>query len=108
MALATALLQPYPPATVLIDEPELGLHPFALEILAGLVKSASHRCQLILATQSAAFLDYFEPENVIVVNCGANGSEFHRLDGAKLESWRESYSLGEIWEKNVVGGGPYG
>ncbi|HWB07953.1 MAG TPA: AAA family ATPase [Gemmataceae bacterium] len=108
IALATALLQPYPPATVLIDEPELGLHPFALEILAGLVKSARARCQLILATQSAAFLDYFEPENVVVVKSGANGSEFHRLDAANLESWREKYSLGEIWEKNVVGGGPYG
>jgi predicted ATPase len=108
IALATALLQPNPPATVLIDEPELGLHPFALEIMAGLVKAASLRCQLVLSTQSSPFLDYFEPANVVVVSCKAGGSEFQRLDAAKLEAWRASYTLGEIWEKNVVGGGPYG
>jgi predicted ATPase len=107
IALATLLLQPELPLLIALDEPELGLHPSALEILAGMAKAASLHSQLVFATQSSVLLDHFEPENVVVVNTRAGTSEFHRLDAEKLKAWLADYTLGEIWEKNVVGGGPY-
>jgi predicted ATPase len=110
IALATLLLQPEDklPLLIALDEPELGLHPSALEILAGMARAASLHCQLLFATQSSPFLDHFQPEDVVVVNTQAGTSEFQRLDGEKLKAWLANYTLGEIWEKNVVGGGPYG
>jgi len=107
ICLATLLLQPaaVQPATIIIDEPELGLHPYAMTIVAELVKKAAYKKQVILATQSAEFLDHFEPENIIVVDRTANGSEFMRLDVEKLAAWLEDdYSLGELWNKNLFGG----
>ncbi len=110
IALATLLLQPEDklPLLIALDEPELGLHPSALEILAGMARAASLHRQLLFATQSSVFLDHFQPENVVVVNTKASTSEFQRLDAEKLKAWLADYTLGEIWEKNVVGGGPYG
>lgn len=106
VALATALLQPNPPATIVIDEPELGLHPFAISILADLVKSASERTQVILSTQSPTLVDFFEPDDIIVVNREQGQSTLERLDELSLGSWMEDYSIGELWQKNVVRGGP--
>ena len=110
IALATLLLQPEDklPLLIALDEPELGLHPSALEILAGMAKAASLHCQLLFATQSSVFLDHYERVNVVVVNSKLGTSEVQRLRSEKLEAWRADYTLGEIWEKNVVGGGPYG
>lgn len=110
IALATLLLQPEAnlPLLIALDEPELGLHPAALEVLSGMAKAASLRCQVLLATQSAVLLDDFDPEHVIVVHCRSGVSEFERLDPERLAKWHDDYSLGELWEKNVVGGGPYG
>jgi predicted ATPase len=110
IALATLLLQPQDklPLLIALDEPELGLHPAALEILAEIARAASSHCQILFATQSSAFLDHFEPDDVIVVNCKDGASEFQRLSAEKLAAWCADYTLGEIWEKNVVGGGPYG
>jgi predicted ATPase len=110
IALATLLLQPEErlPLLIALDEPELGLHPAALETLAGMARAASVHCQIIFATQSSVFLDHFDPEDVVVVDCRSGASEFRRLSSEELASWREEYTLGEIWEKNVVGGGPYG
>ena len=110
IALATLLLQPEEklPLLIALDEPELGLHPSALEVLSGMAKAASLHSQLVFATQSSVFLDHFEPENIVVVTSRSGTSEFQRLDAEKLESWRVDYTLGEIWEKNIVGGGPYG
>ena len=106
ICLATALLQPIPPATIFVDEPELGLHPFALSVLAGLLKQAAARRQVVVSTQSAALLDYFEPEDVIVVDRENGASRFRRLERLALDQWLEEYSLGELWQKNVVEGGP--
>ncbi|MDO4786072.1 MAG: AAA family ATPase [Fretibacterium sp.] len=106
ICLATALLQPDPPSTVIVDEPELGLHPFALDVLAGLMKSAAERTQLIVSTQSASLLNYFDPAEVIVVDREAGTSRFRRLDADPLAEWLKDFSLGELWQKNVFDGGP--
>ena len=108
MALVTLLRQPIRdlPDVIVIDEPELGLHPFAKNILASAMKKASHDCQVILATQSAGLLDAFDPEDIIVVERGDAGSVFQRLNAENLEHWLEEYSVRELWEKNVLGGGP--
>lgn len=107
ICLMTVLLQPeeLQPATIIIDEPELGLHPYAITIFAELVKKAAAKKQIILATQSVELLDHFDPDDVIVVDRTANGSEFKRLKGEQLTAWLEDdYSLGELWNKNLFGG----
>jgi predicted ATPase len=108
IALATLLLQPESdlPDVVIIDEPELGLHPHAIEIVAGLVRSVAHRTQVILATQSTALVDHFAPEEIVVTEIDHGCSQFRRLDSKQLEHWLEDYSLSQLWEKNVLGGGP--
>lgn len=106
IALTTALLQPSPPATILLDEPELGLHPYALNLLAALLKKAATQTQVIVSTQSAPLLDNFEAEDVIVVEREDGASTFKRLSSADLQEWLKSYSLGELWQKNVIGGRP--
>lgn len=106
MCLATALLQPDPPATILIDEPELGLHPFALTLLADLMRRAAARTQVIVSTQSAYLLDQLDPEHVIVVEQHEGASTFKRLDPGRLADWLKEYTLSELWDKNVLGGRP--
>lgn len=88
----------------MLDEPELGLHPYAITIITSLIYSASVHTQIILATQSCTFLDYFEPENVIVVEQQQGVSSFKRLEANELSEWLEEYTLSELWEKNVIGG----
>ncbi|MGD0518173.1 MAG: AAA family ATPase, partial [Thermoguttaceae bacterium] len=109
IALITLLLQPWEdlPPILIIDEPELGLHPHALMVLASLIKQASHHCQLVVGTQSTFFLDQFEPEDIIVVEREGGASVFKRLEEEKLHEWLDEYSLSELWEKNVIGGGPF-
>lgn len=106
ICLTTALLQPDPPSTIIIDEPELGLHPYAIEILAELIEATSKKTQLIVSTQSPSLIDYFEPKNIIVVNRKKGASVFKRLIKDELSSWLEDYSLGDLWRKNIVTGGP--
>jgi conserved domain protein len=106
IALATLLLQPNPPKTIVIDEPELGLHPAAIEKLAALVRVASHKAQVIIATQSTSFVSCFEPEDIVVVERKEGSTTFVRPDKERLASWLEDYSLGELWEKNLIGGKP--
>jgi predicted ATPase len=108
MALCTLFLQPEAdlPDVIILDEPELGLHPHALEIVAGLIRAVTVKTQVIVATQSQAFINYFEPAEIITVECREGRSKFHRLEPERLKDWLEDYSLGELWEKNVLGGGP--
>ena len=106
ICLATALLQPNPPSTIIIDEPELGLHPQAITILAELIKSASKRTQIIVSTQSPALIDNFSIEDIIVANRDNGATSFKRLDGNNFTAWLENYSVGELWTKNVITGGP--
>lgn len=106
ICLATALLQPEPPATIIIDEPELGLHPHAIAILAELIQSVSNQTQLIVATQSVPLINHFSIEDIIVVNRQDGASTFKRLKEKDFESWFESYSVGDLWTKDVITGGP--
>ena len=82
---------------------ELGLHPVAVNKLAALIKKASREAQIIISTQSVNLVDNFEPEDIIVVDRKDNATVFNRLDSENLAHWLEDYSLGEIWEKNVIG-----
>ncbi len=108
IALATLLLQPehLRPSIILLDEPELGLHPYAITQLSSLVKQASAKTQVILATQSSLLLDHFQPEDVIVADRVHGQTKFTRLEPNSLEIWLREYSLGQLWEKNELGGRP--
>ena len=108
MCLATLFLQPSQkqPSVILIDEPELGLHPYALGLLAEMVQSVAHEKQVIMTTQSPFLIDRFEPEDVLVVNIEEGASTISRLERQPLEEWLKEYSLGELWTKNVLRGNP--
>ena len=108
MALASLLLQPPKslPALIVLDEPELGLHPTAISLLASMVKTASQHCQVIIATQSTTLIDEFEAKDIVVVEREKERSVFKKLDLPELEEWMQRYSLSEIWEKNIIGGRP--
>jgi len=106
ICLATLLLQPHPPALILLDEPELGLHPFAIRILAEMLEAASKRVQVLLATQSVTLLNNFAVQDVIVAENDGLKTTFNRLDAEKLKGWLDEFSIGELWEKNVLGGRP--
>ncbi len=106
ICLATALLQPNPPSTIVIDEPELGLHPYAITLLGALMRSNSQRMQIIVSTQSVPLLNQFSIDDLIVVEREDDASVFKRLNEADFKEWLEDYSIGELWEKNVLGGRP--
>ena len=109
ICLATLLLQPEDelPELIVVDEPELGLHPYALNVVAALFSKAALHTQILISTQSSSFLDNFDPEDVIAVNREGKESQFKRLNPTKLDAWLDEYSLGEVWEKNIIGGGPH-
>lgn len=105
ICLAAALLQPFPPSMIVIDEPELGLHPEAIRILGELITDAAKRTQIIIATQSPLLIDQFAIDNIIVVNRKDGQSAFERLKEDDFSQWLEEYSVGELWIKNVIQGG---
>ncbi len=106
IALATLLMQPNLPEVIIIDEPELGLHPFAINKLSGLIRKASAKSQIIISTQSVNFVDNFEPEEIITVDRENNESVFNRLNSDNLNSWLSEYTIGDLWQKNVIKGQP--
>lgn len=112
MCLAALLLQPTLPAVVLLDEPELGLHPAAVSLLADLLSSAATRTQVLVATQSVTLVNQFEPDQVWTVDRAGGQSVFRHLGKRDLSVWLdkyggyEGYGLGELWEKNVLGARP--
>ena len=108
IALATLFLQPVElrPSVILVDEPELGLHPYAIELLASLIRQASRDTQVIAATQSPLLLDYFDPEDVLVADRVDGATEIRRLEREPLKQWMSEYSLGQLWEKGELEGRP--
>ena len=110
MALTTLFMQPpdLRPKVIIVDEPELGLHPAAISALAGMVKAAPPATQVILATQSSRLVDEFTADQVMIVERDETRPRtvFRRLNEQDLMEWLERYCLSELWEKNVLGGRP--
>lgn len=108
ICLATLLLQPVEllPDTILIDEPELGLHPYAISVLADIFKQVAESKQLIVSTQSVELVNELDPQDIIVVNQENDASTFRRFTNDELAGWLEQYSLGDLWNSNILGGRP--
>lgn len=106
IALTVLFMQPRLPRVIIIDEPELGLHPVAIEKLAGLIKMAANRgSQIIAATQSAELISNFNPEDILTVNQRDGHSTIERLDGASLGKWLDEYTIGDLWKQKIMKGG---
>ena len=106
ICMATLLLQPKLPTMILLDEPELGLHPFAMQLLAALMRSASEKTQIIASTQSVTLANQFDWQDFVVVDQVDNSSVFRRLQEAEVAEWLKNYKLGDVWEMNLLGGTP--
>jgi len=106
ICLASILTHPVKPMTIILDEPELGLHPFAVEKLAAMIRVASIDSQIIISTQSVELISQFSANDIIVVKRENNETIFKRQSEKDLENWIEDYSMGEIWCSNIIGGNP--
>jgi predicted ATPase len=107
IALATLLLQPEPPEVIIIDEPELGLHPVAINKLAGMLRSASEKqCQIIISTQSVGLVNNFHAEEIVTVDRIGDETVFARLEESSLKQWMDDYSIGDLWSKSIIKGQP--
>ncbi len=105
ICLATLFLQPESlrPDTIILDEPELGLHPAALDVLAEIVHVTTKETQVICSTQSVAFANLFMPKDFIVVDAENGVSRFQRLEEKRLVEWLQDYGMGDIWAKKLIG-----
>lgn len=106
ICLTTLLNQPNPPGLIVIDEPELGLHPFAIVQLADMLRSVGTNGQVLVATQSVTLVNQFSVDDVIVAQRVEGASEFIRPNAEALSVWLDDYALGDLWEKNLLGGRP--
>ena len=106
ICLTTLLLQPNLPTVILLDEPELGLHPYALQLLASTMQAVSAKTQIIASTQSVTLANQFNWEDLIIVDRINDASKLRRLNQEEVKDWLDNYSIGELWEKNVIGGTP--
>lgn len=106
IALTTLFMQPELPQTIIIDEPELGLHPSAIAKLAGMIKSVAEKeCQVIIATQSTDLISHFEPEDIVTVDQLNGESIFKRLNSDTLSQWLEDYTIDDLWKRNIISSG---
>ena len=106
ICLATLLLQPEPASILIVDEPELGLHPYAIQLLASMIHEAAQYTQLIISTQSSLLIDELSPEDIIVANHRDGETVLDRLNSRRLKEWLQEYTLGQLWEKNELEGQP--
>ncbi len=106
ICLTTLLLQPELPKVILLDEPELGLHPYAMQLLGGMLKSASAQAQIIISTQSVTLANQFGWEDIVVVEQNNGETIFKRLKEEEIKNWLDDYKMGDLWEKNLIGGAP--
>lgn len=106
IALTTLFLQPELPQTIILDEPELGLHPIAIAKLSGMIKSiAAKGCQIIIATQSTDLISHFDAEDIITVDQINGESVYKRLSSEELGLWLEDYTIDELWKRNIISSG---
>ena len=106
IALTVLFMQPNLPKVIVIDEPELGLHPVAIEKLAGLIKMAANRgTQVIAATQNAELISNFQPSDILTVDQRGGISQIKRLDADELSQWLNDYTLGDLWKQRIMKGG---
>lgn len=110
IALATLLLQPQQtmPKVLILDEPELGLHPYAIAQLAEMIKDASLHAQILIATQSKDLIDYFDIDDISVVEMNTQHvyTTVTKLKEEDFRLWLDKYSVSELWDKNIIGGCP--
>lgn len=106
ICLATVLLQPVVPGVIVLDEPELGLHPYALSILAGLIRALPPSTQIVAATQSVTLANQFDLGDIVVVDRHDESTSLRRPSLDELNAWLGEYGIGDLWEKNVLGGTP--
>ena len=106
LCLAVILLDPQPAPLICIEEPELGMHPDVMPLIADMLKEASERTQLIVTTHSDALVDEFgdQPDAVVVCEKWEEGTQFERLEPKQLKRWLRRYELGELWRKGELGG----
>ena len=106
IALTLLFLQPKLPDTIIIDGPELGLHPTAIAKLSGMIQSASKKdCQVIISTQSPDLISYFSPDDIITVDQIDGCSKFKRLNADDLKGWLEDYTIDDLWKRNIIPSG---
>lgn len=101
----TSLLQsPDLPAITMIDEPEVSLHPELLSLLAQLLREASERSQVFVATHSDRLIRFLKPSEVLVMDSEDGYAKMTRADSMDIEHWLEDYSLDEVWQMGQIGG----
>lgn len=106
IALTALLMQPEPPSTIVLDEPELGLHPAAIAQLAAVMHQVAPEVQIIAATQSSTFANQFTWRDFIVVDRIEGASSLRRLSEDDVAPWMADFAMGDLWEKNLIGGRP--
>ena len=95
------------PDILLLDEPELGLHPVAVALVGNMIKALASDAQIIVATQSPLLVDVFELDEIVVLDLHDGRSVFRRLDADTYRMWLDdSFTPGELWQKNLLGGCP--
>ncbi len=103
--LVSLLQSPSLSTITMIDEPEVSLHPELLSLLADLMREASNRTQLIVATHSDRFIRFLRPEEVVVMDIDDDGGTTATwADSLDLERWLAEYSLDEVWRMGRMGG----
>lgn len=104
--ISTLLLSPELPGRLLLDEPEISLHPELLKLLAALLQDASARSAIVVATHSPDLIRWLEPEEVLVADKEDGATRFTWADQMNLDEWLDEYTLRDLWLMGNLGGRP--
>ena len=94
------------PRVILLDEPELGLHPAAISLVGGMIRSLASQRQIIVATQSSLLVDVFELDQLFVLDLDGDATTVQRMKSDDYHEWLGECSTGQLWEDNLLGGYP--